>query len=238
MDGRALVVGSRELILREKISVAIAEETLRVLEARGMSTLLVALDGRLIGILGLQDSLVAGARATFQLLLDNHLEPILLSGDARATTEAVAKSLSCEHIRPEVPALARAQEVRNLIDAGLNIAVVGNSPRDDVALSAAHVPIILDGASVIRADSPHGHERGIGSCGDRVVDAAVALLVARQTRLLLQQCLAFWLLGATVGALLVMSHLAPFFAAPLAGVLGLGLSQLRAHREPAFVFPP
>src|SRR5690606_8892207 len=135
-DGRAMVVGSRELLLREKISVAIAEDTLRELEARGLSTLLVAVSGRLIGILGLQNSLRAGSRAAVQLLIDGKIEPILLSGDHRATTEAVAHALSFEHVRPEVPALARALEVRNLIDSGLSVAVVGTSPLDDVALGA------------------------------------------------------------------------------------------------------
>ncbi len=237
-DGRALVVGSRELLLREKVSVAIAEETLRVLESRGMSTLLVALDGRLVGILGLQDSLRAGARATFQLLLESHLEPILLSGDARATTEAVAQSLSCEHVRPEVPALARAHEVRSLIDAGLTIAVVGNSPRDDVALGAAHVPIILDGASIIRADSPHGHERGIGLSSNRVLDAAISVLIARRTRTTLQRCLLAWLLSTATGTLLVLSQLTPIYVAPMMAIFGLVLARYLARRRTGVAFPP
>jgi P-type E1-E2 ATPase len=229
-EGRAAVVGSRELLLREKVSVALAEETLRGLEARGMSTLLVAVDRRLIGVLGLQDGLRAGARATFQLLLDSGIEPILLSGDARATTEAVAQSLGCEHVRPEVPALARALEVRNLIDSGSTLAVVGNSPRDDVALGAAQVPILLDGAAVIRADSPHGHERGVGMANDRVLDSAIALLIARTARRLLLGCLSAWLIPAGAGALLVMTQLVPLFVAPLLGVLGVIFGTWRSRR--------
>jgi len=236
-DGRGLVVGSRELLLREKVSAAIAEETLRILEARGLSTLLVALEGRLIGVLGLQDSLRAGARASFQLLLDSKMEPILLSGDARATMEAVGRALGCEHVRPEVPALGRAQEVRSLIDSGLVVAAVGNSPRDDVALSAAHVPIILEGAALIRADSPHGHERGIGLSSDRVIDSALALLIARANRLALQYVLVSWLLAASVGSLLVMSQLVPLFVAPLASLVGLFAAELRARRSAQAIYP-
>lgn len=230
-DGRSLAVGSREFLLREKISVAIAEETLRTLETHGNSTLLVALDGRLIGVLGLQDSLRAGARAAFQLLLDHKLEPILLSGDARATTEAVARALSCEHVRPEVPALSRAQTVRSLIDAGLTVAVVGNSPLDDVALGAAQVPVVLGGAATVRSDSPHGHERGVGLASDRVMDATLALLIAKQARHNLQVFLVAWLLLSTMGSLLVISQLAPLFVAPLFGLAGLQLGQRLAKRS-------
>jgi len=230
-EGRAVVVGSRELLLRERISVAIAEEKLRMLEARGNSTLLVAVDGRLIGVLGLQDTLRAGARAAFQLLLDHKLEPILLSGDARATTEAVARSLGCEHVRPEVPALARAREVRSLIDSGLVVAVVGNSPRDDVALGAASVPIILEGAAMVRSDSPHGHERGIGLAGDRVIDATSALLIAKQARNNLQVFLACWLLLGTLGSALVVSQLAPLFMAPILGLIGVKVGSYLARKS-------
>lgn len=237
-DGRAMVVGSRELLLREKISVAIAEDTLRVLEMRGLSTLLVALGGRLIGILALQDSLRAGARATVQLLIDGKVEPILLSGDTRATTEAVAHALSFEHVRPEVPALLRAHEVRNLIDSGLTVAVVGTSPLDDVALGAGQVPIILQGAAMVRTDSPHGHERGTGLSTDRVIDAAVALLIARRARNLLHSCLRVWLLSAGLGALLVMSQLGPLFTGPLFGGAGLVVAHFQFRRSRSWVLPP
>ena len=173
--GDPLVVGSRELLLKERISIAMAEETLRSLESRGLTALMVARDGHLVGVLALQDSLRAGAKATVQLLLDEGIEPVLLSGDSRATTEAVAHALACEHVRPEVPAPLRAGEVRNLIDAGATVAVIGGSPRDDGALGAAVVPIILEGASTTRADSPHPHERGVGLVGNQVVPAAIAL---------------------------------------------------------------
>ncbi len=230
-EGRAVVVGSRELLLRERISVAIAEETLRMLETRGNSTLLVAVDGRLIGVLGLQDTLRTGARAAFQLLLDHKIEPILLSGDARATTEAVARSLSCEHVRPEVPALGRSREVRSLIDSGLIVAVVGNSPRDDVALGAASVPIILQGAAMVRSDSPHGHERGIGLAGDRVIEATIALLIAKQGRHNLQVFLACWLLLGALGSALVTSQLAPLFMAPILGFVGVKVGGYLARKS-------
>lgn len=213
--GESLVVGSRELLLRERISIALAEEALRSLEARGLTALLVARDSHLIGVLALQDSLRAGAKAAVQLLLDEGIEPVLLSGDSRATTEAVAHALACEHVRPEVSAPLRAAEVRNLIEAGAVVAVIGGSPRDDGALGAAEVPIVLEGAATTRGDSPHPHERGIGLVGNQVMPAVQALLCGRRIRMAGFWALSLCFVPPLFGAMISASLLGPAYSAPL-----------------------
>src|SRR5262249_19040259 len=60
--GEALAVGSRALMLKEKISIAVAEQKTAEIEAHGREVLLVALAGKLVGVLGLQDGLRPGAR--------------------------------------------------------------------------------------------------------------------------------------------------------------------------------
>ena len=101
-SGQTLVVGSRGLMLRERISVALAESKITDLEAMGRTVLLVALGGKLVGLVGLQDGLRPGARAAVQHLLDAGLEPVLLSGDTRETCEALGRAVDIDHIRPEV----------------------------------------------------------------------------------------------------------------------------------------
>ena len=84
------------------------------LESMGQMVLLVALAGRLVGLVGLQDGLRPGARAAVQHLLDAGLEPALLSGDARETCEALGRALAIDHVRPEVPPAERGDEIRRL----------------------------------------------------------------------------------------------------------------------------
>jgi cation transport ATPase len=69
-NGQPLVVGSRALLLFEHVSVGIAEKRVQELESMGQTVLLVALGGRLVGLVGLQDGLRPGARAAVQHLLD------------------------------------------------------------------------------------------------------------------------------------------------------------------------
>ncbi|HEY2404979.1 MAG TPA: HAD-IC family P-type ATPase, partial [Polyangiaceae bacterium] len=165
-SGQPLVVGSRALMLRERISVAAAESRISDLETMGRSVLLVALDGRLIGLLGLQDGLRPGARAAVQHLLDVAVEPVLISGDARETCEAIGRALDIDHLRPEIAPAERGDEVRRLHDGGAVVAVVGRSPADDGALAAADVSIALAAAGVSAA------EWSVQLCSDDVRDAA------------------------------------------------------------------
>src|SRR4030095_6907097 len=112
----------------------------------------VALGGRLIGVLGLQDGLRPGARAAVQHLLDVGLEPVLLSGDSRETCEALGRTLDIDHIRPEVPPTERGDEVRRLEEGGAVVAAVGRSPGDDGVLSAAKVAVALGAAGSTSAE--------------------------------------------------------------------------------------
>jgi len=171
--GQPLVVGSRALLLFEHVSVGIAEKRVQELESMGQTVLLVALGGRLVGLVGLQDGLRPGARAAVQHLLDAGIEPALLSGDARETCEALGRQLAIDHLRPEVSPADHGDEVRRLSEGGATVAVIGQSPSDDAALAAADIAVALRSAGSTSADF------GVQLATDDVRDAAFALHAAR-----------------------------------------------------------
>src|SRR5205085_3775334 len=103
--------GSRAFLLQEKVSVAIADARVSELEAQGRSVLVVAVAGRLVGLLALQDGLRPGARAAVHRLHDARIEPVLLSGEARATCETIARELDIDHVRPEILPAERGAQV-------------------------------------------------------------------------------------------------------------------------------
>lgn len=174
--GRTLVVGNRELLLRERISIAVAEEKLRKLESTGQSALLVAADETLLGIIALVDGLRPGARAMVQRLTDAGLEPVLLSGDSRHTTEAVGRALAIDHLRPGVPAADRGAEVQKMAEGGAIVAVVGRGNVDESALYGSLVPISLGIApTTIR-------ERSIVITSENPLDAASCLVAAKEAQ--------------------------------------------------------
>jgi Cu+-exporting ATPase len=210
-------------MLRERISVAAAEQKVTDLEAMGGTVMLVALGGRLIGVVGLQDGLRPGARAAVQHLLDVGVEPVLLSGDSRETCEALGRALDIEHVRPELLPTERGDEVRRLADGGAVVAVIGRSPNDDLALSAADVAVALDAAGSSSA------EWSIQLASDDVRDAAYAIFLAHRCRTEARIGLALALAPAVAGATAVAFSVVPPMAAPLAALVGALLSLFRVR---------
>ncbi|HWA75834.1 MAG TPA: HAD family hydrolase [Polyangiaceae bacterium] len=225
-NGQALVVGSRALMLREHVSVAAVESRLTELEAMGRSVLLVALGGRLIGLLGLQDGMRAGARAAVQHLLDIGIEPVLLSGDARETCEALGHALDIDHIRPELPPGERGDAIRRLMDGGAVVAVLGRSPVDDLALSAGDVSIALSTAGSTSS------EWNVQLASDDVRDAAFALRLAHDARREARLALLLSLVPAAVGSITATLGLAAPVLAPLGAALGGAFALVRLRTSP------
>jgi Cu+-exporting ATPase len=225
-SGQPLAVGSRALMLRERIGVAGAEARISDLEAMGRSVLLVALGGRLIGVIGLQDGLRPGARAAVQHVLDVGIEPILLSGDARDTCEALGRALDIDHLRPEVPPGERADEVSRLRDGGAVVAVVGRTPNDDGALSAADVSVALSAAG------SGASEWSVQLASDDVRDAAYSLRVAHEARREAQLGLGLILAPALCCIVVAAFGFAPAALSPIATCLGTAaaLARLRPER--------
>jgi cation transport ATPase len=196
--GQSLVVGNRALMLKQKISIASAEQRLVELEGNGLSVLLVALDQHLIGFVALQDGVRRGARAAVAALHTVHIEPVMLSGDARETCEAVAKSIGIDHIRPEVLPADRADEIKRLADGGAVVAVIGKSPADLSALTAADVSVALGAAG----STVPGIGIALGS--DELQAAARALTLARHAKRVLWTLVSATLLPGAVGLLLAL----------------------------------
>lgn len=223
-NGQALVAGTRALLLERRISVAAAETRIAELETLGRTVLLVALDGRWVGLVAFQDGLRPGARAATQCLLDAGVEPVLLSGEARETCKALARHIGIEHVRPEVLPGDRAAEVRRLARAGGTLAVVGSSI-DDAALSAAPLSLNIDprGGPLERCD--------IDVVSGDVRDAAAAIQLARELHARTRGALIAATLPSAFGLLLLLSGL-PAWCLPLLGVLGCALGTRRLDEPP------
>ncbi|WP_437306913.1 HAD-IC family P-type ATPase [Sorangium sp. So ce388] len=213
-SGEELCVGNRALMLEQRISIAAAESRIAELEALGRTVVLVAVGARLVGLIGLQDGLRPGARAAIQHLLDAQVEPVLMSGDARETCEAIGRSLDIDHIRPEILPADRGAEVRRLIDAGTSVAVLGHAGVDDAALGAADVSVALGAAGSAPADF------SVVLASDDVRDAALSLALAHRTRIEARVGLALSVAPALVGAAVISAFVLPPAYAPIASLLG------------------
>lgn len=175
-SGEVLIVGNRQLLLDEGVSVAVADAEAARAEARGQTALFVGHGGRVRAVISLQDPLRVGARAAVQRLFDQSIEVIILSGDHRATVEAIAKPLDVTNVKAELVPAEQREAVRRLRGSGGLVATVGLGGYNDAPLDVADVPIILGHAGL-----PEGG-RGVAIASDDVRDAAASLWIARAAR--------------------------------------------------------
>ena len=150
---RNVVVGNRTLM--EQFSIPIAEEQLTQLQRHSQkySTIMVALDGKLAGSIGIADELKPGSKPAVEQLRQMRIRVIMLTGDSGATAHAIADELGIDEVRAELlpdQKLAALQEIR---DAGHIVAMAGDGINDAPTLAAAHIGLAMGAGSDAAIDT-------------------------------------------------------------------------------------
>jgi len=143
VEDRAVLVGSRRLLGERGISWDSAETRLRALESEGKTALLVAVDGRLAGLVAVADTVKDGAAEVVRQLRALGLDVIMLTGDNCRTAEAIGRIARIERIIAEVRPEEKAAEVARLQGRGQVVAMVGDGINDAPALARADVGIAM-----------------------------------------------------------------------------------------------
>jgi len=174
--GVPVVVGRRQLLLDEGISVATADSDATHIESEGLTPIFIAIDGRLEALVAILDPIHVGARDAIQRIADLPCDVVILSGDDRRTVERIAAQLGAPRVKAPLLPHERVTEVRALRETGGITATIGRGGEDDAVLAAADVPISL------RLVGSALEDRGLVVASHDVRDAAGALWVARAVR--------------------------------------------------------
>lgn len=143
-----LLVGTRQLILGQGISVAEADEVAAEMESRAETVVFVAVSGRIQGVIGLHDNLRSGAEEISNELDTLGVEPVLMTGCSRLTADALGKQLGFENVRAEILPDQWSEQIRSMRETGNDVAMVTTPPRHEDALSNANVGLVLQGSGL------------------------------------------------------------------------------------------
>ncbi|NMI01230.1 heavy metal translocating P-type ATPase [Pseudonocardia acidicola] len=144
-DGRTLLIGSRELLRRQKVPVSRkAQDWVRRLQRATETPLLLAVDGRLVGLVSLRDTVRSESREVLDALrADGVRRIVLLTGDHPQTAAAVAAELGIDEFRAQVMPEEKQDLVRALQADGYTVAMVGDGTNDAPALALADIGIAM-----------------------------------------------------------------------------------------------
>jgi heavy metal translocating P-type ATPase len=153
IDGQRVVVGSRHFIEDDEgISLAAHRQVIDRLYGEGKTLLFIGYGGRLLGILGLRDTIRANAAATIARLRRAGVRRIvLLTGDHQDRARELANTLGLDEVHAGLLPDDKARIISELGAAGAKIAFVGDGINDAPALAGAQVGIAMQkGADIAR----------------------------------------------------------------------------------------
>jgi Cu+-exporting ATPase len=217
-------VGSEAYLREEGIEVGSWSERARELAARGMTPLLAAREGDMLGVLAVSDPLKPEAKEAVDQLRGLALEIWLVTGDRREAAAAVAGELGIDRVEAEVLPADKAETVKRLQAGGIAVAMVGDGVNDAPALAQAEVGMALGtGTDVAMETAP------VALLADdlRAVPAAVRL--SRRTLAVIKQNLV-WAFGYNVlGIPIAAGVLAPWTGwqlSPMIAAAAMALSRV------------
>jgi cation transport ATPase len=115
----------------------------RLLQVAGKTAMLVAMNGRAVGLIAVADCVRATSRETIAQLKALGIQVAMLTGDNRRTGEAVGRELGIERVFAEVLPSDKANYVKQLQGEGLFTAMVGDGVNDAPALAQADLGIAI-----------------------------------------------------------------------------------------------
>src|SRR5262249_14116846 len=113
------------------------------LASSGRTAVLVAVDGRAAGVIGLADAPRPTAAAAVAALHEAGVGVVMLTGDTQATAERIAGRLGIEDVIAEVLPGDKAAAIAELQRAGHSVAMVGDGVNDAPALAQADLGIAI-----------------------------------------------------------------------------------------------
>jgi P-type Cu+ transporter len=144
VDGHALLIGRASLLRASGIELpARLAGAIEHAQAVGRSTVVAAWDGEPKAVLEIADSVKPASAEAVALLRSLGLRPVLLTGDARTTAEAVALEVGIDEVIADVLPAEKAAVIRRLQAEGRVVAMVGDGVNDAPALAQADLGLAI-----------------------------------------------------------------------------------------------
>lgn len=158
--GSPALIGSRGYAAREW------DTAVDQLREAGKTVVMVAVENRVAGVIGLADTVREGASEAVAGLRKLGLRVIMISGDHSRTARAIADQLGIGEVLAEVLPAAKAAEIQRLQTAGARVAMVGDGINDAAALAQADTGMAIgSGTDIAIAAAPvtliHGDPRAV-----------------------------------------------------------------------------
>lgn len=207
VEGHSAALGNRALM--REIGIDLENS-----DGSGQTIVHVAVDGREAGTIAIADPIKASTPEAIQQLRAEGLRVVMLTGDRRATAEAVARTLAIDEVIAEVLPDHKEEVVKRLRTQGRRVAMAGDGINDAPALAAADVGIAMGAGTDVAIESA-----GITLVGGDLRGIVRARRLSRKTMQNIRQNLFFAFAYNTIGVPIAAGVLYPFFGLLLSPII-------------------
>ena len=153
VDGKHVALGNRKLLEELKVEPGDLWDQSEELRKDGQTVMYVVVDGAVAGLVGVADPVKQSTPEAIQMLHEDGIRIVMLTGDNRTTAEAVAKKLGIDEIQAEVLPEQKGEVVKRLQAEGRMVAMAGDGVNDAPALALAHVGIAMGTGTDVAMES-------------------------------------------------------------------------------------
>ncbi|TWT32710.1 heavy metal translocating P-type ATPase [Blastopirellula retiformator] len=154
VEGRKVLIGNNALLEERNVENRDAmQDRVAQLQSQGRTVMLVALDGKMSGLVAVADPIKDPTPEAIRQLHELGLKVIMLTGDNQRTAESVAKELGIDDFTAEVRPQDKQDRVSQLKAEGYVVAMAGDGVNDAPALAAADVGIAMGAGSDVAIES-------------------------------------------------------------------------------------
>ena len=195
VDGQRVAVGNRRLLGREGVELGQLGVRRQELAEGGRTAVLVAVDGRAAGLVGMADAPRPTAATAVAELRRLGAEVVMLTGDNEATAKRIGELLGVTTVIADVLPGDKSAKVAKLQATGKKVAMVGDGVNDAPALAQADIGVAIGAGTDVAIETAD-----IVLMRSDPLDVAVALQIGRGTARKMRQNLG-WAIGYNVIAL-------------------------------------
>jgi P-type Cu+ transporter len=153
VEGQAIALGNRTLLEELHIEADTLSEEAEALRREGQTVMFVAVNGTAVGLVGVADPIKESTIEAIDLLHQDGISLMMLTGDSRTTAEAVARRLGIDAVEAEVLPEEKVEVVKRLQAEGRLVAMAGDGINDAPALAQAQVGIAMGTGTDVAIES-------------------------------------------------------------------------------------
>ena len=149
INGKNVALGNASLMLQQSVDITVAKEALARMSSLARTPLLLSVDGKLAAVIGVADTVRPESNKVLKALRQLGVRTLMISGDNKRTARKIADELGIDEVYGEALPQDKARIIRELLDMGLKVAMVGDGLNDAPALAQADVGFaVADGVDV------------------------------------------------------------------------------------------